>query len=259
MSLLASAMGRYVALSALEERCLAALESHARPAAREQRLWLPHDRVGSLFVLQDGWACTIRRTGDGERQVIEVLLPGDIIGLREFTFRRHVSEARMITAGTLLPFPHEQIVDLVAASTPLAIALFAVIGRQEAILTERMLVTLHHSARSQVLHFILETFTRLAKLQPVTLDSFTFPVTQRLLGEILGLSPVHINRTLSALERDRLLKKHRTRVEVYDRARLLEEAAFDAAYLSDEMDGLRERLAHLRDVSRPDRLSRSDS
>ncbi|MDN3555114.1 Crp/Fnr family transcriptional regulator [Halomonas maura] len=259
MSLLASAMARYVELSASDQRYLANLESHARPAARQQRLWMPHDRIGSLYILQDGWACTIRRTVDDERQVIEVLLPGDIIGIREFTFRRHVSEARMITAGTLIPFPHEQIVDIVAASPSLAIALFAVIGRQEASLTERMLVTLHHSARSQVLHFILETFTRLARLQSVTLESFTFPITQRLLGEILGLSPVHINRTLSGLERDRLLKKHRTRVEVHDRRRLLEEAAFDAGYLSDEMDGLRERLACLRDSGGPDRLMSSDS
>lgn len=252
-------MGRYVELTASDERCLAALEAHPRPVSRQERLWRPHDRVGPLFILQDGWACTIRKTGDGERQVIEVLLPGDIIGVREFTFRRHVSEARMITAGTLLAFPHEQIVDIVAASTPLAIALFAVIGRQEAIITERMLVTLHHGARSQVLHFILETFTRLGKVQPVSLERFAFPVTQRLLGEILGLSPVHINRTLSSLEREGILKKHRTHLEVYDRPRLLEEAAFDAAYLSDEMDGLRERLTQLRDVSSPSRLSRSDS
>lgn len=246
MGLLQTTMGRFVDMTETEMRLLAGFEQTPSAVKKHELLWRARARVGELFILQRGWACTIRSTPDGEQQVIELLLPGDIIGLREFTFIRHVTEASMITLGSVQAFPHENIVDIIEASTPLTIALFANISRQEALLTERMLISLHRSARSRVLHFMLETFYRLAKVQHVELISFEFPVSQRLLGNILGLSPVHINRILKGLELDRVLKKHRHHIEVYDPPRLIAEAEFDGEYLSDEINGLKERLALLR-------------
>ena len=254
-----AAMGRYVALGDDDLRLLQRLERHTAAAGKDRVLWGHGERVRNLFILQSGWACTVRDTVEGERQIIELLLPGDIIGLREFTFRRHGSEARMISAGSVSSFTHRHIVDLVAASAALAVALFAAIGRQEALLTERMLVTLHRSARVQVSHFVLETYLRLSKLQPVDPARMPFPVSQRLLGQILGLSPVHINRTLSALERDGVLEKHRAHVVIHDPRRLHAEADFDDDYLSDRVDGLGRRLAELRDGAGPFGLSRSGS
>ncbi len=246
MGLFQSRMERYVDLSESEIQLLASFEQTPTAVKKHELLWRGRTKVGELFILQKGWACTIRDSLDGEQQVIELLLPGDVIGLREFTFSRHVTEASMITMGRVQPFPHENIVDIIEASTPLAIALFANISRQEALLTERMLITCHHSARAQVLHFLLETFYRLKKVQHVELAAFEFPVSQRLLGNILGLSPVHINRIFKALELDRVMKKHRNHIEVYNPPQLIAEAEFDGEYLSDDVNGLKERLARLR-------------
>ncbi|WP_185827549.1 Crp/Fnr family transcriptional regulator [Halomonas nitroreducens] len=247
---LQAAMGRYIGLEAFERRLLDRLEHRPVKVARDQVLWSPEDRVTNLFSLQSGWACTFRDTCEGECQIIELLLPGDIIGLREFTFRRHASQARMITPGSLCGFAHEVIADLVLASPSLAIALFAAIARQEALLTERMLVTLHRPARVQVCHFVIETFLRLNKVQAVDPGQMPFPLSQQLLAQILGQSTVHINRTLMALDRDGLLKKHRGYITIHDMRRLYQEAEFDDGYLSDRLDGLEERLAKLRMASR---------
>ncbi|MBB3142235.1 Crp/Fnr family transcriptional regulator [Halomonas organivorans] len=247
---LGASMGRYIELESSERRLLEGLERHPYRAVRGERLWTSGDPVQDLFILQDGWACTFRDTRDGERQIIELLLPGDILGLREFTLPRHVSEARLITSGIVCGFPHHEIVDLVMASPPLAIALFAAISRQEALLTERMMVTLHRSARIQVCHFVLETFLRLRKVRGVAPESMPFPISQQLLGQILGQSSVHINRILMALERDGVMKKHRDYVAIPDTQRLYDEAEFEDGYLSDRMDGLLERLEALRGDSR---------
>ncbi|TDO13850.1 MULTISPECIES: Crp/Fnr family transcriptional regulator [Halomonas] len=233
------------------------LEQHTHSASKNEVLWHFGAKLQDLYILQSGWACTIRDTRDGESQIIELLLPGDIIGLREFTFQRHVCEAQMISAGTISPFAHEQIVDLIASSAPLAVALFAAIARQEALLTERMLVNLHRPARVQVSHFILETFLRLSKIQAVDPGHMPFPISQRLLSQILGLSPVHINRTLAALERDAVLEKHRAHVVIHDIRRLHDVADFNADYLSDRVEDLSERLAALRkEGGLPSRTSR---
>ncbi|MEQ6888100.1 Crp/Fnr family transcriptional regulator [Halomonas sp. CS7] len=254
-----AAMSRYFALGDDDCRLLGQLERRTASADKDRVLWALGARIQNLFILQSGWACTVRDTGEGERQIIELLLPGDIVGLREFTFRRHGSEARMISAGSVSTFTHQQIVDIVAASTSLAVALFATIGRQEALLTERMLVTLHRSARVQVSHFVLETYLRLSKLQSVDPGRMPFPISQRLLGQILGLSPVHINRTLTALERDGVLEKHRAHVVIHDPGRLRDEADFDDDYLSDRVDGLSTRLAELREGAASSAVSQSGS
>ncbi|XKE46595.1 Crp/Fnr family transcriptional regulator [Halomonas organivorans] len=246
---LQAAMSRFFDLEDDERRLLERLEHRPISAGKGLTLWAPGDRIETLFALQSGWVCTFRDTADGERQIIELLLPGDIIGLREFTFHHHASEARMITPGTISGFPHQEVVDLVMASPSLAIALFAAIARQEALLTERMLVTLHRPARVQVCHFVLETFLRLRKIQVVSPDHMPFPVSQQLLGQILGQSSVHISRTLMALERDGVLKKHRGHVSIPDIRRLNDEADFEDDYLSDRIDGLRARLAELRDAA----------
>jgi len=244
-TLLQRTMERHVDLSNDERALLAQYEQHPRSTQKKALLWRAGTRVGELFILQSGWATTTRLSRDGEQQIIELMLPGDIIGLSEFTFAKHLTEARMITQGSIQSFPHENIVDIIAASTPITVALFANISRQHALVTERMLNAFHRSARSRVLHFIIETFFRLEKIHHVELASFAFPISQRLLANMLGLTPVHINRIFKALEQDGLLKKFRDRIEIHDAKRVMEEAEFDNDYLAGDVNGLQERLAML--------------
>ncbi len=206
-------------------------------------LWSIDDKVKQLYTIRSGWAYTCRDNLDGARQVIDVLLPGDVIGLREITFANHLSYAQMITEGVICPFPNHMIVDIIENSTPLAIALLASLSRQESILTERMLMSIHRSARSRIAHFIVETYTRLSRIRRIDIDSFYLPVSQKVLGEILGLTSVHMSRSLTAMERDHVLIKHRDHIQILDSKKLYEEADFDGHYLNDDMNGLRERLA----------------
>lgn len=105
-----------------------------------------------------------------------------------------------------------------------------------------MMISIHRSARSRIAHFIIETYTRLNRVRRTDIDSFYLPVSQKDLGEILGLTPVHISRSLTAMERDNVLIKHRQHIQILDSEKLYEEAGFDGSYLSDDMTGLRERL-----------------
>jgi CRP-like cAMP-binding protein len=205
-------------------------------------LWQADEKVENFYIIQKGWAYTYRDNLNGERQIVDVLLPGDIAGLRDLTFARHKTAGCMLTRGAVGVFSHKCIVDLIDASTPLAIALLASISRQETMLTERMLMTIHRSARSRIAHFIVEIHTRLRRSRAIDFHQFFLPLTQAMLGEVLGLTLVHVNRTLAAMERERILIKHRQHIEIIDHAKLLDEAGFDADYLSDDLNGLREYL-----------------
>jgi CRP-like cAMP-binding protein len=69
-------------------------------------------------------------------------------------------------------------------------------------------------------------------------DDFEFPLTQRELGDILGLSTVHVNRVLQQLRSGKLVDLSRGRLIIRDRAGLYQAAEFDPAYLA-MLDGAR--------------------
>lgn len=240
-------LGQFIPLSEHDQQFLKELEKNPHRVTENQNLWAVGDKVDQLYTLRSGWAYTCRDNLDGARQVVDVALPGDILGLRELTFAAHLSQARMITEGIICPFPNHKFIDIMEASTPLTVAILASLSRQESILTERMMMSLHRSARSRIAHFIVETYTRLNRVRRIDIDSFYLPISQKVLGEILGLTSVHISRSLTAMERDSVLIKHRDHIQILDSEKLYEEADFDGRYLSDEMNGgLRERLAQHR-------------
>ncbi|WP_136068614.1 Crp/Fnr family transcriptional regulator [Modicisalibacter radicis] len=235
-------LNQFFPLGENEQQLLKELEKTPHRVTEKQVLWAAGDKVDQLYTLKSGWAYTCRDNLDGARQVVDIVLPGDVLGLRELTFATHLSQAQMITEGVICPFPNHKIIDIIEASTPLTVALLASLSRQESILTERMLMSIHRSARSRIAHFIVETYTRLNRVRSIDFDSFYLPISQKVLGEILGLTSVHISRSLTSMERERVLIKHRDHIQVLDREKLYEEADFDGSYISDNMNGLRERL-----------------
>jgi CRP-like cAMP-binding protein len=68
---------------------------------------------------------------------------------------------------------------------------------------------------------------RLAEIGEARIDSFNLPVKQEVLADALGLSLVHVNRTLQQMRRDRLIDMRGAQVSFLDRTAL--EAAADQA------------------------------
>lgn len=86
-------------------------------------------------------------------------------------------------------------------------------------------------ARPRLAHFLSEVLLRQRANGLASSGSFVFPLTQVALADILGLSPVHINRLIQGLRRDGLIERRGTRFEVLDWERLQVIADFDPAYL----------------------------
>ena len=80
-------------------------------------------------------------------------------------------------------------------------------------------------------HLVCELFVRLQSVGQTDGNSFSLPLTQAELGDMLGLSTVHVNRTIQELRRDGLLTWNRDRVVIEDWDRLCAVAQFDPAFL----------------------------
>jgi CRP-like cAMP-binding protein len=86
-------------------------------------------------------------------------------------------------------------------------------------------------AHARVSHLICELWCRLHMAGLAPDHFFEFPATQGELADALGLSVVHVNRTLQALRAEGLISPHSTRIKLLDLPRLKEVAEFDSAYL----------------------------
>lgn len=226
----------YCALTDEEKALLDELEQDPAEAGAGALLWEERDRAAEFCTLRSGWAYSYRHLENGTRQILEVFLPGDIIGLREFAFSQRLAGVRMIEDGVVCRFPHHRLLELFRQSFTLTSVMFAISSRQQVLMTERLVNIARRSARQKLAHFLLETCQRLKQTAaPEGGEDLRLPLSQELLADLLGLSPVHVSRTFSALSEDGLVHRDRHRITIPDLQALACEGEFDERYLIDNL------------------------
>ncbi|MCE7517540.1 Crp/Fnr family transcriptional regulator [Vreelandella titanicae] len=105
--------------------------------------------------------------------------------------------------------------------------------RQQAQLSERLIYLGKYSAHEQLAHFLYEIYLRLKRIKAVRDNSFFMPLTQELISDALGMSPVHVSRTFSMLRDEGLVIRNRQHVKLPDPEALSRLVEFNDSY-SDE-------------------------
>ena len=85
---------------------------------------------------------------------------------------------------------------------------------------ERLRVATHYGASSRLAHFVIETLGRLKRSNAAIYDRFLCPLAQSELGSLLGMTNIHVSRSLSRLEDQNLIKRHKSFIEVVDAEKL---------------------------------------
>lgn len=226
----------YGELSRNDKQLLADLEQSPTEVKADHVLWQEGDSAREFCTLSRGWAYSFRHMEDGSRQILEIYLPGDIIGLREFAFRERLTGVAMLEDGVLCHFPHRRLVNVFRESLTLTTIFFAISSHQQALLTERLVNLARRSARQRLAHLIYEMFVRLERTKARQGNSIRLPLSQQHLGDALGLSSVHVSRTLTAFREEGLVLRSRQRIELPDPEALAREAEFGDAYLNDGIE-----------------------
>ncbi|XKH37007.1 Crp/Fnr family transcriptional regulator [Azospirillum doebereinerae] len=189
------------------------------------------EKYRDVRVMREGWAIRHKALPDGRRQVVNFVLPGDIIGMYSTLFESADHSVTTLTAVEVACFPPERIVELFQSFPRLAAALAWSGAREEAIVAERLLSLGRRTALERTAHLIVELLRRLSTVNLVENGHFTLPVTQEILADALGLSIVHINRTLRRLRDSGLIELNGQRITVNDVRQLASVGQFDELYL----------------------------
>ncbi len=164
--------------------------------------------LDSPSALMAGWACRYRTMPDGRRQIFDFLLPGELYGMC------HRPQAIALTTGvTLTPAAianaraiRDAIADRPEQHRNLEAALYSTASLDEAYLLNQVVRIGRQTAYERVAHLILELHARLKDVGLAEDWSYALPLTQEILADALGLSVVHLNRTLQQLRRENLIE-----------------------------------------------------
>jgi CRP-like cAMP-binding protein len=199
-------------------------------------------RYGTVFVNHDGWLFRYKILHNGDRQIVDFVLPGQIFGLQACLFKASLYSTATVTDASVSSIPLDAIDHVFDRDPELAKALFWAAVCEAAIVGEHLVDTACRSAYERVSHLLLELFVRLKTTGRTDGLTFDMPLTQELIGDALGLTTVHVNRTLRSLRQDGLIEINNRRVTIRDFDALSLLSDFDKSYLGEAARALRSEL-----------------
>jgi CRP-like cAMP-binding protein len=207
------AIARLAALTPLDSAALQALEraiaagAIARPGSE---LFTEGRPIPAPLLIVEGWAARMRMLPDGRRQFLGFLLPGDLVGMHQYERPLALSTVAAITPVKTCRAP--------AAHLSPALAQVYGISRahEEAYLMAQITRVGRLTALESLGDLMLELLERLELAGLAADGSFVLPMTQEMVSDVLGLTPVHVNRMVQQARRLGWLEWRAKRVTIDD-------------------------------------------
>lgn len=231
MNALVKRIERSIALVDEDRRVLEELCGSSRTILRDRDIVREGDRPDHVHVLLDGWAARYKGLIDGSRQITAFLIPGDICDM-EATVLQHMDHSvTALTEVTVASMPRERLIEVARTRPVLAQALWFVTMVDAAVARSWIVNIGRRDAQARIAHLACELHARMDVVGLATNGAIDLPVTQNELGDALGLTPVHINRSLKRLRDEGLMELRNRTLAILDGGRLAHSAGFDPGYL----------------------------
>jgi len=194
-----SRLGALASLSDAERLALRQAAEFPQRIRGTRDLILAGQRTPGPLLLLDGWLGRVQLFSDGRRQILSFLLPGDVIQ-DAGTFQPVApSTITAMSDSVLCPAPAPQ-------GQGLREAYAASVALDEIYLLRQIARLGRMSAYERIQDWLSEIHERLLLAGRAGPESFPMPLTQEMLADALGLTSVHVNRTLQAMRRDGVLE-----------------------------------------------------
>lgn len=191
----------------------------------------PGERPKRSTLLLSGIVARQNVMMDGPRSFTQLNIAGDFVDLHSLLMEQMDHGVVAITDCVVATAPHQKIVETVAAHPHLGRLLWLDTVIDGAIHRQWLHRMGRQAALGRLAHLICEMEARCAVVGLAGEDGFDLPLSQVELGDCLGLSSVHVNRTLMELRRLEVVEWRGARIRILDRDRLEDIAEFDPAYL----------------------------
>lgn len=224
-------LSSFAEITADDAAALDWLCADVRPFKAKRDLIKEGDRPEQVFLMIDGWAMRYKLLRNGRRQIMAVLVPGDLCDAHVFILREMDHNIGLLCDAQVALIPKEKILTLTDERPRLARALWWSALVDESVLREWLVNMGQRDAHGRIAHLIAEFWLRLETVGLIDGDSFKLPLTQEEIGDAMGLTPVHVNRTLQRMRSSGLIELSRGTLQVPDFRRLCAASGFNPNYL----------------------------
>lgn len=185
---------------------------------------------GEVRLILKGFACRYKTLANGRRQIVAYLIPGDFCDLNAFILEALDHSTGTLSECTVVDIPRQRIIEL-TDRPGIARAFWWVTLVDEGTLREWLLNIGQRDAAPRIAHLFCELLMRLRIVGLTQDDSYEFPLTQNEIADTVGLSTVHVNRTLQTLRNMKLIEFKNKSIKIIDVNSLMNLSGFNSTYL----------------------------
>lgn len=190
------------------------------------------DRSSHACLILSGYAIRHKIVAGGHRQIVAIQMKGEIVDLQNVLLDYADHSVQMLTRGEVALIPREEVNRVAFERPSVGRAMWLDTLVDASIFREWIANVGRRDARSRIAHVLCEFALRLKVAGLGEPSGYRLPMTQEQLGDVTGLTSVHVNRTLKLLEADGLIERLSPRsIMIGDWKKLVEVGDFDSAYL----------------------------
>jgi CRP-like cAMP-binding protein len=182
-------------------------------------------------LLIQGYLSRHKIVASGARQIVSVHMAGDMVNMQNSLLARADHSVQALTDAEVAFIPGQAIVDLAVNRPGVAIAMWLDTLIDGAIFREWIANVGRRNASTRTAHLLCEFGLRQEQAGLGSRGRYDLPLTQHDLADALGLTPVHVNRTLKHLEAAGLISRDNRAITISSWNDLRKAGDFDPTYL----------------------------
>jgi len=166
-----------------------------------------------LCFVKDGYAMRYKLLRNGKRQILNVVLPGDVVGMPGSFYERAVYSVTAVSDLRMNVCPLESYVQLCYRHPQFGLALSWIAVQEATTYAEHIIDVGRRTPIERLSHFLLELHERLLAVGRAEANRFTLPFSQEVMADVLGLSVPHLNRMMQQLRAEQMIAGRERQVE----------------------------------------------
>lgn len=182
-------------------------------------------------VLLEGFAYRQKLTSDGGRQILALHIPGEALDFQNLFLDESDHNVQMLTRGKVAEVPRVELQALARSRAGVSHAILTTILVEASIFREWIVNVGRRDSRTRLAHVLCEFAVRLEAQGLAEEYGYELPMTQEQLADVLGLTPVHVNRTIKALEAEGVIARKVRSISFPNWERMREIGDFNQRYL----------------------------
>jgi CRP-like cAMP-binding protein len=218
-------------LDEADEEALLTLPHRVKSVDPHHYVVRERETASECCLMLSGFSVRHKIVVGGARQIVAIHMKGDMVDLQNSMLGIADHSVQMLTRGEVALIPREAIQKLAFKNPKLGLAMWKDTLVDASVFREWIANIGRRDAATRLSHLLCEFALRLKVAGLGEQTNYELPMTQEQLADAVGLTPVHVNRTLQALAKKGLISRTHRSVQIADWHSLADAGDFDATYL----------------------------